>query len=291
MKLVLQLFRTKTIHKSKEELESYCVELFKSHCTNLHSVINSSGSDLKDLYGDSAPSSSAAGKEHENLSDRFTHDWSVELDSATYLPSGKKQLQLCRNSFSFLYGLKPNTMKRIAKAMKDLKTTEMKSARQEKPYDHRSFFGKEYTLDDIQAIFDANGLDVGISEARSGLVRSSFAHIDAYLWMENYFYQFEHQPNSKEIHIDATWKVSIYNDYVASTSSISESKLSLGNFKELWLALFDIVKIRQIKRVSSKCWTCAYINEIRNKQKGEQVILLMLINTYPACFNQVVNFQ
>ena len=110
MKLVLQLFRTKTIHKNKEELESYCVELFKTHCTNMHSVINSSGSDLKDLYGDSAPSS-AAYKEHENLSDRFTHDWSVELDSATYLPSGKKQLQLCRNSFSFLYGLKPNTMK------------------------------------------------------------------------------------------------------------------------------------------------------------------------------------
>ena len=287
MKLVLQLFRTKTRNKSKEELESYCVELFKTHCTNLHNVVNSTLTSFEELYGggDRASSSTSAtmsssssmGKQVGSLhdhSDRFTHDcWSVELDSSTFLPSGKKHLQLCRHSFSFLYGLKPNTMKRIAKVMKDIQSSEIKSAKQEKPFDHRSYFGQEYSLNDIQAIFDANGLDVGVSEARSGLVRASFAHIDAYLWMENYFYQFEHQPNSKEIHIDATWKVSIYSDYLASASTINESKVSLGAFKEIWLALFDIVKIRKIKRVSSKCWTCAYINEIRNKQKGDQVII------------------
>ena len=99
--------------------------------------------------------------------------------------------------------------------------------------------------------------------------------------MENYFDQFESQPNSKEIHIDATWKVSIYNEYLKSVSPKNiESKLSLGQFKELWIAIFDTVKIRKVKRVSSKCWTCAYINEIRNKQKGDQVrnnfILLLL---------------
>lgn len=292
MKLVLQLFRTKTRNKSKEELESYCVELFKAHCTNLHNVVNSTSTSFAELYGGgdhhacsssatmSSSSSSMMGKQQvgsaHDHSDRFTHDWSVELDSSTFLPSGEKHLQLCRHSFSFLYGLKPNTMKRIAKAMKDIQSSEIKSAKQEKPFDHRSYFGQEYSLNDIQAIFDANGLDVGVSEARSGLVRASFAHIDAYLWMENYFYQFEHQPNSKEIHIDATWKVTIYNDYLASASTINESKVSLGAFKEIWLALFDIVKIRKIKRVSSKCWTCAYINEIRNKQKGDQVMLIIL---------------
>ena len=270
MKLVLQLFRGKTRNKTKEELESYCVDLFRKHCTNLHSVVNSSLTEFEDLYGESAPGVRVGGQEQQ--SDRFTHDWSVELDSSALLPSGGKQLQLCRHSFSFLYGLKPNTMKRISKAMKDLQTSEIKSARQEKPYDHKSYFGKEYSLNDIQAIFDGNGLDVGVSEARSGLVRASFSHIDAYLWMENYFYQFEHQPNSEEIHIDSTWKVSIYNDYLAATTSLNETKISLSHFKEIWLALFSIVKIRQVKRVSSKCWTCAYINEIRNKQKGDQVI-------------------
>ena len=303
MKLVLQLFRTKTRNKSREELESYCVELFKAHCTNLHNVVNSTSTSFAELYGggDHACSSSKKSSSATMMSsssssmmekqqvgsahDRFTHDWSVELDSSTFLPSGEKHLQLCRHSFSFLYGLKPNTMKRIAKAMKDIQCSEIKSAKQEKPFDHRSYFGQEYSLNDIQAIFDANGLDVGVSEARSGLVRASFAHIDAYLWMENYFYQFEHQPNSKEIHIDATWKVTIYNDYLASASTINESKVSLGAFKEIWLALFDIVKIRKIKRVSSKCWTCAYINEIRNKQKGDQVMLALYVLIYILNFN------
>lgn len=273
MKLVLQLFREKTRLLHKEELESFCVDLFRRHCTNLNSVVSSTSTDYKDLYGEH--SSSTHCKEAVNQADRFTHDWSVELDQFTLPSVEKKRLQLCRHSFSFLYGLKPNTMKRIAKAMKDLQSSEIKSAKQEKPFDHRSYFGSDYSLNDIQAIFDANGLDVGISEARSGLVRASFSHIDAYLWMENYFYQFEHQPNSKEIHIDATWKVSIYNDYLASISSTNASKISLGQFKELWLALFNIVKIRKVKRVSSKCWTCAYINEIRNKQKGDQVFSIV----------------
>ena len=55
-------------------------------------------------------------------------------------------------------------MKQILKAMKDLQSSEMKSARKEIPFDHRSYFGHAYSL-------DANGLDVGVSEARSGLVR------------------------------------------------------------------------------------------------------------------------
>lgn len=49
------------------------------------------------------------------------------------------------------------------------------------------------------------------------------------------------------------------------------SSLSEGQFKELWSHLFDKVKIRKVKRVSGKCWTCAYINECRNQQKGREV--------------------
>ena len=43
-----------------------------------------------------------------------------------------------------------------------------------------------------------------------------------------------------------------------------------GQFKEMWNKLFDIVKIRQVKRVSGKCWTCAYINELRQLKKGKE---------------------
>ena len=138
MKLVLQLFRGRTRNKTKEELESYCVDLFRKHCTNLHSVVNSNLTEFKDLYcGDSAPTNGVVvgvpDHQQQSSADRFTHDWSVELESSEFLPSGSKRLQLCRHSFSFLYGLKPNTMKRIAKAMKDLQTSEIRSARQEKP--------------------------------------------------------------------------------------------------------------------------------------------------------------
>ena len=88
MKLVLQLFRGKTRNKTKEELESYCVDLFRKHCTNLHSVVNSSLTEFEDLYGESAPGVRVGGQEQQ--SDRFTHDRSVELDSSALLPSGGK---------------------------------------------------------------------------------------------------------------------------------------------------------------------------------------------------------
>ena len=31
-----------------------------------------------------------------------------------------------------------------------------------------------------------------------------------------------------------------------------------GQFKEMWSKLFNIVRIRQVKIVSGKCWTCVY---------------------------------
>ena len=43
-----------------------------------------------------------------------------------------------------------------------------------------------------------------------------------------------------------------------------------GQFKEMWNKLFDTVKIRQVKRVSGKCWACAYINELRQLKKGKE---------------------
>ena len=71
-------------------------------------------------------------------------------------------------------------------------------------------------MEDVCKIFDDNGLDVGVMEQRAALVRSSNVHIDAMLWMESYFFQFESQPNSKQIHVDYyTFKRTIYEDYVS----------------------------------------------------------------------------
>ena len=38
----------------------------------------------------------------------------------------------------------------------------------------------------------------------------------------------------------------------------------------MWTKLFNHVKIREVKRVSGKCWTCAYINELRQLKKGKE---------------------
>ena len=204
---------------------------------------------------------------------KFEYDWTINID-AGYLPDhNQTKLNLCKESLCFLYGISANQIKRCAKKMKMQNTADIRSIRVERNFNHRSYFGDEYSMEDICKIFDDNGVDVGVMEQRAALVRSSNAHVDAMLWMESYFFQFESQPNSKQIHLDYSFKRSIYEEYRnAANQSALVNKLSEGQFKELWSSLYDFVRIRKSKRVSGKCWTCAYINELRQKQKGEEVM-------------------
>ena len=97
---------------------------------------------------------------------------------------------------------------------------------------------------------------------RAALMRHSLPTVDAYVWMESHFSMYESQPNAKQVHIDSTFKESIHEDYVKSMTSRDLTPLALSGFKELWLMCFANVKIRKHKRVSGKCWTCAYIHEV-----------------------------
>jgi hypothetical protein len=93
--------------------------------------------------------------------------------------------------------------------------------------------------------------------------------------MEDYFDKFDFDPTSKQIHIDACFKRSIYEEYIRSRGvdrGCETSSLSEGQFKSMWSLLYDHVKIRQVKRVSGKCWTCAYINETMKKNKGDAIL-------------------
>ena len=220
-----------------------------------------------------APALSISKKKKTAPEKRFEYDWSLSIDSGLLPDPSQTKLKLCVSSICFLYGISPNQIKRCAKKMKTFNTSDITSARSERGYNHRSYFGDDFSMEDVCRIFDDNGLDVGVMEQRAALVRSSSAHIDAMLWMENYFFQFESQPNSKQIHVDFTYKRTIYEEYRnAANPSAPANKLSEGNFKELWSSLYDFVKIRKSKRISGKCWTCAYINELRQKQKGEEVM-------------------
>eukprot|EP01035_Chromulina_nebulosa_P021534 gene21534-27882_t len=218
------------------------------------------------------PASSSICKKKKTAPEkRFEYDWSLSIDSGILPDPSQTKLKLCVASICFLYGISPNQIKRCAKKMKTFNTSDIISARSERGYNHRSYFGDDFSMEDVCRIFDDNGLDVGVMEQRAALVRSSSAHIDAMLWMENYFFQFESQPNSKQIHVDFSYKRTIYEEYHSSANpSAPANKLSEGNFKELWSSLYDFVKIRKSKRISGKCWTCAYINELRQKQKGEE---------------------
>ena len=70
------------------------------------------------------------------------------------------------------------------------------------------------------AIFKENGLDVDRQMRVAGLLLYSKNHIDAELWIQNFFFKFEHQPNSTQIHLDSTCKREIYLQYDDDVSII-----------------------------------------------------------------------
>jgi hypothetical protein len=154
----------------------------------------------------STSGTSTSSKEKSSISKykRFEMNWTVDLDPG-WLPDNKKTLQLCRESFSFLYGFSPNLMKKTSKKMKTVMSAGISSIKTERAYDHRSYFGSDYSIEDIQNIFDANGLECNYAEKRAALLRASNLHIDSMVWMEEYFYQYESQPNAAQIHVDATF--------------------------------------------------------------------------------------
>jgi hypothetical protein len=93
--------------------------------------------------------------------------------------------------------------------------------------------------------------------------------------MMDYFFKFEAMPNMKQIHIDAIDKRGLYKMYLDSPHyqmRSNPSTLTEGQFKTLWKTVFDFVKIRESKRVSGKCWTCAYIHELRHANKGDGIM-------------------
>ena len=186
----------------------------------------------EDLQDDSSPmdlaaavSTTSTNKNSSSKGMKFEMKWTVDLDPG-WLPDNRKTLQLCRESFSFLYGFSPNLIKKTSKKIKSIMSAELSSIKAEAKYNHRSYFGDDFTIDHIQTIFDANGLESDYSERRAALLRASNLHIDSMVWMEEYFYQYESQPNAAQIHIDATFKRSIWQEYckapLPSTGRLSE---------------------------------------------------------------------
>jgi hypothetical protein len=293
---LLQLFREKSLQYDDKGLETFRLQLFRRHCINIASVINPTAAENQFLFGDSMcqpcdsslspssstsctsgqrnnpPQSTTTNQEH-NI---FKFDWNIDVGNNNFLPKSRSTLNLCRESFCFMYGISVNSMKRISSSMKTAGSSEITTAKKERDYNHHTYFGDQYTMQEIMDIFDDNDLNGGADEARASLLRSCNSHIDAMLWMKDYFDRFEHQPNSKQIHLDTSFKRAIWEEYCKAPHEFlgtDQSVLSEGSFKFLWDQMYDNVKIRREKRVTGKCWTCAYINELRLKKKGREVAL------------------
>lgn len=164
-------------------------------------------------------------------------NWDIDNIEPGYLPDNRRELKLCRASLCFIYGLSRNHIKKVSEKMRKDNSSDITSIKYVKPYDHRSYFGDDYSMENIQAIFDGAGLDVSIAEERASLLRASDKYVECYLWMETYFYRFESQPNATEIHVDSTFKRSIWEEYCQAKLS-TEGRLSEVRISYMYVHIF-----------------------------------------------------
>ena len=73
------------------------------------------------------------------------------------------------------------------------------------------------------------------------------------------------------IHLDPDKKINVYKEYKNAMVRAAVlggkgqvSVISKGQFNSLWERAHPFVKINKVKRIKGKCWTCAYINQIRD---------------------------
>ena len=232
----LRTHREYTQLLSDEEKDAFCINLFKSHCSNLNEVIDSAAEVDEQLYsnylcgtcgpspvsycGDNecisnnkkhTSSSSHLSYSSSRVSKKFVMDWTVKLNDST-LPNGNLKLGLCRKSVAFLYGVSENSLKSVASKMRESKTSAITSSRTLHEYNSNTYFG-DLTMTEIEMIFDDNGIESNKLMGRAALIRSAQSELDATVWMEEYFNRYESQPNCTETHIDVTFKRSIWLEY------------------------------------------------------------------------------
>lgn len=247
MSRFLLFYRMKTQNYSDVENDAFVLELVKKHATNVEDVVDETEALEKSTLGELT----STAKTTEN---RFKMNWNIKVKSGK-LPGSRTELKLCRKAFAFLYGFTPNRFKLASQAMKTAGSSDISSIKAVRDFDHSTSFS-EYTYDEVENIYMQNGLTIaGKDEIAAALLRGTYAHHDAYLWLEDYFDSFDMQPDSAQIHVDVTFKRAIYLEYCARpTDNINLRNRSLqeSEFRQMWAMVYSHVRIRKLKKVSGK---------------------------------------
>jgi hypothetical protein len=187
------------------------------------------------------------------------------------LHDGDSTVDVCRTCFAKAFDV---TVSEIILVSKSIRGGTAIGAFNVQPYVDSTFF-EDITFEDAKLVFnDWCGLSPLRENIQLSQVRSSICNQECFLWMQNYFSLWESCPMSAKIHMDADVKVRIHDQYVKETVKVSTAAppLSVGKFVSLWKHAYPFVTINKVKRVCGKCWTCAYINELRQDKSNKQLM-------------------
>ena len=95
------------------------------------------------------------------------------------------------------------------------------------------------------------------------MIRNDEIHMRTALWFEDQREYGDAQPNSDEVHLAESTKKDVHEKYVQdySIEYDDDSYLSYKLFCKFWRTAFPDVKLRALKSVVGKCWTCAWIDD------------------------------
>jgi len=213
------------------------------------------------MHTQKARDSAASGPPSSTRKTRTSMNWNV------------RGVKMCKKSAAFCYGFAQDKFVRAAAKFKPESLDQMPLFKQH-DFDDDSYFG-DLHWQDIADIFDDNDVGGERKYLQASLVRRSNRFLIAFIWMEDYFSLSESQPNSTQVHLDLDQKRRIWRQYKQVTQEkygCHVELLSESHFNTLWSSAFGFVKIRERKRVSGKCATCAHINKMKRETKDYKTL-------------------
>jgi hypothetical protein len=126
---------------------------------------------------------------HRLDSSKFSMKWIEPLTSDEIYSLNVKginivSLDMCRESFCFLYGISVDCTKRVSKRMREQQTTDILRSHSVGKINHDTYLGSQTDRRELEIFKDNALFDLSLKHQRLALLRGSQAHLDAYNGME-----------------------------------------------------------------------------------------------------------